>query len=75
MEPNLQLNKWWNWKIISFFKKKWANPRESFKLWLISQTYNPWNPRPKLNQEARLSINLMLKDQTKKKINLKKSPR
>jgi hypothetical protein len=49
-----------------FLKKKRANLRESFKPWLISQTYNLWNLRPELNQKAKLSINLMLKDQTKK---------
>ena len=51
-------------------KKKQANLDESPKPGLISQTHNPLNPRPKLSQESQLPTNLILKDETEKKISI-----
>ena len=48
-------------------KKKQANLDESLKPGLMSQTYNPLNPRPKPNQKSQFSTNLILKDELKKK--------
>jgi len=56
-------------------KKKQANLNESLKPGLISQTHNPLYPRPKLSQESQISTNLILKNKTEKKINLKSFPK
>jgi len=58
---------------VSFFKKK-KNPDKPPKLELISQTWNPWNPKPRLNKKYEFPANLILKDEIKK-INLKKYPK
>jgi len=47
-------------------RKKKTILDESSKFRLISQTYNPWNPRSRLNRETQFPINLMLKDEIKK---------
>jgi hypothetical protein len=52
-------------------KKKKKNPNEFFKLELIFQIHNTWNPKLKLNQKVQFSTNFMLNNEIKK-INLKK---
>jgi hypothetical protein len=37
-------------------EKKQANLDVSFKLGLIFQTYNPWNPRPRFDQKAQFQL-------------------
>jgi len=50
------------------YKTKQENPRESPKLELIFQTHNPWNHRPRFNQEVQFPTNLLLNDKIQKKI-------
>ena len=60
-------------KDMSFEKrKKQANSGKSSKSGLISQTCNLLNSRPGLNQESQFPTNLILNDEIKKYINLKK---
>ena len=60
-------------KNMSFEKrKKQANSGKSSKSGLISQTCNLLNSRPGLNQESQFPTNLILNDEIKKYINLKK---
>jgi hypothetical protein len=61
-------------KNMSFEKrKKQANSGKSSKSGLISQTCNLLNSRPGLNQESQFPTNLILNDEIKKYINLKKN--
>jgi hypothetical protein len=48
-------------------KKNKANSYEPSKLELISQTWNPWNPKPRLNKKYKFLANLILKDEIRKK--------
>jgi hypothetical protein len=63
-----------NHEFLFFKKTNKENSDKSSKLELIFQTCNPWNPKHKLIQETKFSINLMLKDEIEKKINLKNLP-
>jgi hypothetical protein len=54
-------------------KKKQANLCESPKPNLIYKIYNLWNPTHGFNQETQLSTNLILNDETIKKIFLRKT--